>query len=512
METLMAEDFAADVLICGAGVAGLTLAIDLARRGVSFRLIDKVNGPFRGSRGKGIQPRTQEIFEDLGIIDRIVAVGGVYPPQREYREDGSYTESCVIEHPDSRPAEPYHIPLLVPQFLTERVMRERLVELGHRAEFGCELVGLAQDDHGVTARLVDKGREELIRVRYMAGADGGHSFVRHALDIGFPGKTLGVRAVVADVVLTGLGRDAWHRFNEGSMDRQMSVCPLAGTELFQLQAPIPLEGDVDFSAEGLSAMVAERTGRDDIRIQSVSWASAFNMNARLADRYRAGRVFLVGDAAHTHPPTGGQGLNASVQDAYNLGWKLAAVVDGTPDALLDSYEEERRPIAAGMLGLTTKLLDAAKRGEMRRGREVQQLDLGYPESSLALEMPARSGLLAGDRAPDAPIRGAAGQPTRLFELFKGPHWTLLGYEFEGDGVPPRQGLHVHAVGSRGDIIDESGFLRDAYVLAPGDWVLVRPDGYIGAIVSSCEIDALEIYLRHVGLTVRVQPGAVGSKR
>jgi 2-polyprenyl-6-methoxyphenol hydroxylase-like FAD-dependent oxidoreductase len=502
--TLMAGDFAADVLICGAGAAGLTLAIDLARRGVSFRLIDKTDDPFRGSRGKGIQPRTQEIFEDLGIIDRIVAVGGPYPPQRAYREDGSYTEAGVIEHPESTPAEPYQIPLMVPQFLTERVMRERLLELGRCVEFGCKLVALEQDKDGVTARLAGKAGEEIFRVRYLVGADGGHSLVRHVLNIGFPGKTLGVRAVVADVVLTGLGREAWHRFNEGSMDRQVSLCPLAGTELFQLQAPIPLDGDVDLSAEGLSAMMADRTGRDDIRIQSVSWASAFSMNARLADRYSVGRVVLVGDAAHTHPPTGGQGLNTSVQDAYNLGWKLAAVIDGASDALLDSYEEERRPVAAGMLGLATKLLDAAKRGDMRRSRDVQQLDVGYPESSLALEKPVRSSPLAGNRAPDAPIRGAAGRPVRLFELFKGPHWTLLGYEVERDAVRSRPGLHIHTVGSRGDLIDESGYLRDAYVLAPGDWVLVRPDGYIGAIVSSGEMDALETYLRHVGLTPRDQ--------
>lgn len=496
----MAEKLAAEVLICGAGAAGLTLAIDLARRGISFRLIEKMDDPFRGSRGKGIQPRTQEIFEDLGIIDRIVAIGGLYPPQREYRNDGSYTDSDVIAQQDPTPAEPYHIPLLAPQFLTERVMRERLRELGQRPEFGCELIGLEQDEDGVTAWLVGKTGEEEIRVRHLAGADGGRSFVRHALDIAFPGNTLGVRAVVADVLLVGLDRDAWHRFNEGSMDQQMSLCPLAGTELFQLQAPIPLEGDFDLSPEGLSAMVAQRTGRNDIRIQSVTWASAFNMNARLADHYRVGRAFLVGDAAHIHPPTGGQGLNTSVQDAYNLGWKLAAVGAGAPDKLLDSYEEERRPVAANMLGLATKLLDASKRGEMRRGREVHQLDLGYPESSLAVERPERGGgLLAGDRAPDAPIRGAAGQSMRLFELFKGAHWTLLGYEVERDVVPPRPGLHIHIVGPRGDIFDEGGYLRDAYSLASGDWVLVRPDGYVGAIVSSREIGALGMYFRDVGL-------------
>ena len=149
----MTEQFTADVLICGAGAAGLTLAIDLARRGVSFRLIEKSEGPFHGSRGKGIQPRTQEIFEDLGILDRIVAAGGPYPPQREHRDDGSFTESEIVERIDPTPAEPYHLALMVPQFLTEGVMRERLRELGQRVEFGCELIGVEQDTAGVTARF-----------------------------------------------------------------------------------------------------------------------------------------------------------------------------------------------------------------------------------------------------------------------------------------------------------------------------------------------------------------------
>jgi len=496
----MAQDPAIDVLICGAGAAGLTLAIDLARRGVSFRLIEKSAMPFHGSRGKGIQPRTQEVFEDLGILDRLFAAGGIYPPQREYRADGSTLDTEVMEVCDATPAEPYQAALMVPQFVTEAVMRERLLELGSRPEFGCELIAFEQDERGVGARLINDGREENIRARYLVGADGGRSFVRHTLGIGFPGKTLGVRAVVADVFLTGVSRDAWHRFNEGEMATQIALCPLEGTGMFQLQAPIPLEGDVDLSAAGLTRMLAERTGRSDLRIESVSWASAFNMNARLADRYRAGRVFLVGDAAHVHPPTGGQGLNTSVQDAYNLGWKLAAVAAGAPDVLLDSYEEERRPVAASVLGLATKLLDDIKRGAMRRGREVHQLDIGYPHSSLALEQPERNGgLLAGDRAPDAPIRGSGGQATRLFELFKGAHWTLLGFGVDRARVPARAGLHVHTFGSRGDLVDVNGHFRNAYSVATGDWVLVRPDGYIGAIVASDGVAELETYLRSVGL-------------
>ncbi|HET9396234.1 MAG TPA: FAD-dependent monooxygenase, partial [Nitrospiraceae bacterium] len=280
-----------------------------------------------------------------------------------------------------------------------------------------------------------------------------------------------------------------------SMETQIALCPLAGTDLFQLQAPVPLEGDVDLSAAGLTAMVLERTGRNDLRIESVSWASAYQMNARLADRYRAGRVFLIGDAAHIHPPTGGQGLNTSVQDAYNLGWKLAAVMGGCDETLLDTYEEERRPIAASVLGLSAKLLEAAKSGDVRRGREVHQLDIGYRASSLAFECPQRAcGVHAGDRAPDAPLRGSGGQPKRLFDVFAGRHWTLLGYEVDRNLVQPQAGLHIHTLGPDGDLIDDRGHFRDAYGVSPGEWVLVRPDGYIGAIVTSEELDALRSYL------------------
>jgi hypothetical protein len=242
------------------------------------------------------------------------------------------------------------------------------------------------------------------------------------------------------------------------------------------------------------------------------------MNARIAARYRVGRAFLAGDAAHIHPPTGGQGLNTSVQDSYNLGWKLAAVLRGAPEALLATYEDERRPVAAEMLGLATGLLDAAKQGSMRRGREVHQLDIGYPQSSLNLEAPARErGVLAGDRAPDAPLRGSGGLPTRLFELFCGGHWTLVGHGVDRlSAVAPRAGLRIHATGARGDIVDEGGHFQSAYGLASGDWVLVRPDGYIGAIVESENVSALEPYLANVGLVcgdaATVRRGWFGTQR
>jgi 2-polyprenyl-6-methoxyphenol hydroxylase-like FAD-dependent oxidoreductase len=487
-----------DVLICGAGAAGLTLAIDLARRGVNFRVIEKCDGPFSGSRGKGIQPRTQEVLEDFGILERVIAAGGLYPPQRKYKKDGSYTEERMKGN-DPTPAEPHQLALMVPQFATERVMRERLLELGHTVQFAHELVGFEQDATGVTVRIVGPAGAETVRVRYLVGTDGGRSFVRRALNIPFSGKTLEVRGLVADVMLTGLSRDAWHRFMDGDMERQVSVCPLQGTDMFQLQVPIPLEGEMDMSAEGLTRMIEQRIERADIRVHAVSWASAFTMNARLADRYRSGRVFLGGDAAHTHPPTGGQGLNTSIQDSYNLGWKLSAVLRGAPETLLDSYEEERRPIARDVLGLSTSLLQAMKRGVMVRGRDVHQLDIGYPNSSLAIEKPKRAHRVhAGYRAPDAPVREAGGKPVRLFELFKGPHWTLLGSEVTQRMVSSSN-VHVHTFGPGGDLIDADGHFGNAFGLEPGEWVLIRPDGYVGAIVSSDQNRALLDYFRRVGL-------------
>jgi 2-polyprenyl-6-methoxyphenol hydroxylase-like FAD-dependent oxidoreductase len=487
-----------DVLICGAGAAGLTLAIDLARRGIDFRLVDQLPEPFHGSRGKGIQPRTQEIFEDLGVLDRVAARGGIYPMIRTYAADGSYADQAVMDAgAPAVPAEPYPLPLMVPQFLTEAVMRERLSELGHAPQFASALTALtvpASHHAGVVATLRTAEGDETVRARYLVGCDGGRSFVRTSLGIGFPGKTLGVRAMVADVVLEGLSREVWHQFKHGDATH-LSICPLAGTDLFQLQGPLPFEGAIDFSPAALTDRIAGVTGRSDIVVRAVSWASAYRMHARLADHYRCGPVFLVGDAAHVHPPTGGQGLNTSVQDAYNLGWKLAAVLQGAPASLLDTYEAERRPIAEQMLGLSTRLLEGFKTGDNRRGREVQQLDLRYPDSVLSQQARhCTAKVKPGDRAPDAPCRGRAGQAVRLFSLFQGPHWVLLGHQTTARPAP-RAGMRIVTVGDQGEIADDAGHVGDAYGLVPEQWVLIRPDGYVAAIIASAELeDRLRDYL------------------
>ncbi|HTX48518.1 MAG TPA: FAD-dependent oxidoreductase [Caulobacteraceae bacterium] len=494
------------VLIAGAGAAGLTLAIELARRNVPFRIVDKAETPFPGSRGKGIQPRTQEVFEDMGVLDRMAALGGPYPPTRTYR-DGGFTDAPMFERQPATPAIPYREPLMLAQNLTEGVLRERLAELGAAPQFGCELTGIDQDAEGVTAQLSSASGVETLRVRFLVGADGGGSFVRRALGVGFPGRTTPGRGLVADLAVEGLSRDVWHTWNVDKGAERLGLCPLAGTDLFQLQTGLPADGEVDLSDAGLVALVAARTGRSDIVVRGARWRSTFGINARAADAYRVGRVLLAGDAAHVHPPTGGQGLNTSVQDAYALGWRLAGAADGrAPMALLDTYEAERRPVALGVLGLSTRLLQAAQdRGDMRRGRENHELELGYADSALSVERRRREGRLrAGDRAPDARCKGAGGQPTRLFEVLRGPQFTLLGFAGDAPPVPACKDLAVRRVGERGELRDVFGDIAQAYDPDPGDWFLIRPDGYVGAIASAGETDCLREYLPKVGLHAVLQ--------
>ncbi len=481
-----------DVLICGAGGAGLVLAIDLARRGVDFRLIDRLETPFAGSRGKGLQPRSLEVFEDLGVLPRILERALPYPPLRTYMGD-AVVDRPMSEWVEPGPAEPYPNTRLLPQNLTEQALRERLADFGRTPEYGVALTDFSQDDDGVVAELATRTGPEQVRARYLVGADGGRSFVRQALGLGFPGQTLPGRGVVADLKVDGLDRDAWHIWPRG-LGQMIGLCPLAGTDLFQLIALLSDEDAPEPGPGDLADWIRSASGREDLVVHPPVWVSAFRANARLAERYRVGPVLLAGDAAHVHPPTGGQGLNTSLQDAYNLGWKLAAVLKAAPDSLLDTYEAERRPIAASVLDLSTGIL-TRKGGElMKRGRETKGLDLAYADGSLAREARSAPGAVKpGERAPDALCRDREGSAVRLFDLFAGPHWTLLGY-----GAAPPEGLPAavvsYAIGVGGDLAETDDTVRRAYDLQPGTWVLIRPDGYIGLMAEAGDKADLGHYL------------------
>lgn len=442
-----------DVLIVGAGPSGLALACDLARRGVRALVVEQAPSLFPGSRGKGIQPRTREVFDDLGVGDAVREHGGPAPVGMTWKDGERQGAYDMFRRAAPTEAEPYGEPWTMPQWRTQEILIARLRELGGDVLFSAACTSLSQDDDGVTARLTTGE----VRAAYLVAADGGRSTVRRALGIAMEGETVDPSpTLVADVRIReeALDRLNWHIFlGEAGL---MTLCPLPGTSDFQLFAQFK-EGTPDTTPEGVRAAVAARTHLREDDVTEVRWSSDFRPRAALADRFRAGRVFLVGDAAHVHSPAGGQGLNTSVQDAYNLGWKLGQVLlHGAPDALLETYEQERRPVAAEMLGLSTRI----HRGEQERGTATQQLGLGYREGPLAS---GRAGLLeAGDRAPD----GSAGESGRLFGAFRGPHFTLLAVSTDA-ALPPHDGALVR-------------ILRTEAVEAYGKGLfLVRPDGYIG---------------------------------
>ena len=509
------------VLIVGAGPAGLTLACELARRGVDCVLAEKSAGPFTGSRGKGLQPRTQEIFEDLGILDEVRAHGGLYPPLQVWQDGQVVYTGRMDPLRDVTPDVPYPNVWMLPQWRTGELLTGRLAALGGRVSYRTELISLHQDESTVTAVLGSDGREQVVRASYLVGADGGHSRVRRSLGIDFAGQTREEqRMIVADVRATGVGRESWRVWNaagEGLAAFRMGLCPLAGTDEFQLTAPaaaIP-----ELTREGLQVVADAAAGPGTVRITAVTWASLYRTNIRMAERFREMRAFLAGDAAHVHSPAGGQGLNTSIQDAYNLAWKLAAVLGGAPAQLLDSYEDERLPVAARVLGISTRLHDLAVDAEpdahLRDDPELRQLNLGYRRSALARELRAQPGVVrAGDRAPDAPGHDADGKPARLFDFLHGGAVTLLSFgpaaarlsagllagpltaavQTVAVAAPQERPVAdpLAAVDSRGSsrgirlFADTDGHARRAYGLSEGQDVVmvIRPDGYVGLASDS----------------------------
>ena len=498
-----------DVIIVGAGPTGLTLACDLARRGVRLRIVDKAPEPFTGSRGKGVQPRTLEVFDDLGVVDQLLSAGAPYPRMNAhlwFLDLKWHMHRQVQATPDV----PFPNVWLVPQWRTEKILRDRLERLGCRVEQGVEIVGLEQDQAGASVQLQREGRVHTVAASYVVAADGGRSFVRKSLEIGFVGSsTEEGRMIVGDLHVDGLSRDYWHVW-PAAKGGGIGLCPLPNSDLFQLMMQLrPSENEPVLSEQVIQTRWLDATGLKKIRLHDPAWLSLFRPNVRMVDQYRVGRVFLAGDAAHVHTPAGAQGLNTGVQDAYNLGWKLAMVLKGAPASLLDTYQEERLPVAAAVLGLSTKLYRS--RGVPKRGDAERQLLLNYRGSSLTLEIGSPQGKLrAGDRAPDAVCENSSGR-IRLFDLFRGPHFTLLAFgqeaaaairDLEWTPVDILRKCCVRLSGiaeAYGTMIDADGNAHAAYGISDKDNVifLVRPDGYVGLIASQNWMDAVNEYRKAV---------------
>jgi 2-polyprenyl-6-methoxyphenol hydroxylase-like FAD-dependent oxidoreductase len=495
-----------EVVVVGAGPVGLTLACELARRGVGFRLIDSALRPFEGSRGKTLQPRTLELMEDLGVIDQILARGEWTPAIRTYQQGSEITIEHLFGGRLPTPDTPYPRPFTIAQNLTEGILRSRLAELGGHIEYGVELVALEQTADELVLTYSTALGVEIQRASYLVGCDGGRSTVRDLLGVSFEGDTDETRRLyVADVRLSGLDRATWYSFRgPGGM---LNIAPLPTTELFQIQAAIPPQAPDQPTMQHLQAIIEERAGSDSIRLLDMAWSTAWRLNVRLAARYRAGRVLLAGDAAHVHSPAGAQGLNTGVQDGYNLGWKIAGALRGAPAALLDSYEAERRPLAARMLGMTSAL--EARSFSMKglptdRDESMLQLNLNYRDSPLAREERAAPGrVVAGDRIPDATELIWNGKSAaRLFDVLRGPRPTVMAIGEDWGEVLTTLRRHfteaqvaITQVCPSGPVVDAEGRLQACLGITGTPLLVIRPDNYLGLATDRAEAAEIEAYLR-----------------
>ncbi|MEV5336623.1 FAD-dependent oxidoreductase [Streptomyces werraensis] len=529
-------------VVVGAGPVGLTAAHELARRGVTVRLIDAADAPARTSRAVAAHPRTLETFAQMGIADAVIARGRrnraftMYAGGRRLvRLEADYS-TMPTSHPYS---------LVIAQTDTEEELRRAVARHGVDVEWGTRLTSFEQDDDRVVLHLTRDGRDERVETSWLVGCDGGHSTVRKLLGLQLLGQSSETWMLADAPVDTDLPPDTIYWAHTGS--QALMMVPYAQDGHWRLLDTAPGPGAAGDVAGRLAAKLSAGLGRT-VRVGEPRWTSVFTFQQRMVRRMQQGRVFVAGDAAHVHSPASGQGMNTGIQEAYNLAWKLAQVDQGHAGrALLDTYSEERVPIGEALLGSTrtaTRLVQLKNllaslalpavftvvRNVPRLRRALQRkvlggmsgLRIGYPTSSLTSPRPRRhapgDGPAPGERLtaagvhdPHLPGAGA------LHEELRDPRWSLLlaaGGTGPGDGpagvavtaaVQYGQWLSVRTLGGgRADgpapLADPGAALRRALGLTAGCWLLVRPDGYVAARGDALTRPALERSLAPLGPT------------
>ena len=538
-------------LICGAGPVGLTMAAELHRYGVECRIFDKSPAPSSVSKALGIQARTLEVFEDMGVLEPFL--------QEALRLEGVHIYDAKNELAHIRFDNidlsdlPYPFGMLLPQSHTERILLAHLAKAGIMVERPKELKDFEQDAEGITVRLLcADGTIEEVRTHWLLGCDGAGSTVRQLVGETFEGDTYKEVFWAADVVMeTPLPRAEIHSVLHP--DGMMMVFPLfPDRNFYRLAADV--EVDVPEGtrppAPTLEEMqeVAKKRLPFPVKFERAEWLSSFRIHHRKIKQYRHGRVFLSGDAAHIHSPMGGQGMNTGIQDAYNLAWKIALVEQGFgTKELLDSYQAEREPIAEDLLAATDRMTKVAKTRsallqkirnkvlplvagtavvQERMIRGMAEVDLGYPDSPIVREnwRGSRGSVKAGDRAPDARVLDyKSGTATRLFEAFKDTRSMLLLFSGEKATDKDIRGLKRIAREVRDDfaalvdvrfvmaastplsalaelehesypiLLDSNDHAHDRYDASAPCLYLVRPDGYIGYRSLPADVEELREY-------------------
>ena len=496
------------VLVVGAGPTGLVLAAELLARGIRTRIIDRGDAVALQARAIGIHARTLEVLGMMGLAERFLADGQVVRHMRFYSEG-----RCLASLEFARCGSRFGFMLNLPQDQTERLLRARVAELGGVVENRTELTGLTEGGDAVTAAVRGPGGQgETITAGHVVGCDGAHSRVRRELGLTFHGHPYPQDWLLADVRLDwDLYEDATHAFFRRD-GLPVILFPMRG---HRWRVTLPFAGNRDAQAptlEEIQRLTAQRAPRP-VAVSDPSWLACFNSHLRSASAYRRGRVLLAGDAVHIHSPAGGQGLNTGMMDAHNLGWKLALVAaDRAPDALLDSYGAERRPVAEDVLRLTHALvhygtlshpvrrrvrdvvvpaLGRSPAIQRRAARRMSQIYVSYPPGPLVRQGGDRGVPRAGQRMPDIQVR-AGDQATTLHCVLGGGRHVL---------VAPT--AHVASVLSDPALRRYQGDLEIVTpASAPGDnratpFVLIRPDGHIAARGRPGSMDGVTGYLREL---------------
>ncbi|AHK31117.1 putative aromatic compound monooxygenase yhjG [Rhodococcus opacus PD630] len=449
------------MIVAGSGPTGLMLACELRLHGVQVLVLEKEAEPTRHVRSLGLHVRSVEVMDQRGLLERFLALGKQYPV-------GGFFAGISKPRPDRLDtAHPYI--LGIPQPVTERLLIEHATELGVEIRRGCELVGLSQNEDGVTALPADGTQ---LHSRYLVGCDGGRSTVRKLLGVGFPGEPTRVESLLGEMEVAAPPETLNAVVAEVRKTHKGFGAGPSGDGVYRVVVPaegVAEDRSVPPTLEEFKQQLRVFAGTD-FGVHSPRWLSRFGDATRLAERYRVGRVLLAGDAAHVHPPLGGQGLNLGVQDAFNLGWKLAAEVNGwAPEGLLDSYHTERHPVAADVLNNTrvqSELLSAAPGPQAVRRLLSELMDLEEVNRYLTEKVTAigvRYDFGEGHELLGRRLRDIGLKRGRLYALMHGGRGLLLDQTGR---------LSVAGWADRVDhVVDVSEELD-----VPA--VLLRPDGYV----------------------------------
>ncbi|HEX8397027.1 MAG TPA: FAD-dependent monooxygenase [Pyrinomonadaceae bacterium] len=506
-----------DVIIVGAGPTGLSLACQLFRYGIDFVILDKNDGISRYSKAIGVQARTLEIYEQIGLAQDLVDLGA--KAEKAQLVEGGEVRGKIELSEIGQGLSPYPFLLLVEQNKHEEFLLNYLKTNEKDVLWQTELLSFSQDENGVTANIkTGNGEIKTIRAKYLVGCDGAKSPVRHGLDLTFEGSTFDRLFYVADVEIN------WN-FSHDSLyvclaqSTITAFFPLPGENRFRIVGTFPeneerREGEILY--EEIERQIATDT-KLNLDIHDVNWFSVYRVHSRRVNKFSEGRCFLAGDSAHIHTPAGAQGMNTGIQDGYNLAWKMAQVLGGKADPkILDSYNEERLENAKNLLETTDRIFEFGASPETFTSYIrthifpyianfalslspvknfifplISQIGINYRHSSLSDHFEdANFKIKSGDRMPYFLIEGES-----IYDCLKAPKFHLLTFS---DGQTDSQILRQQIENEFADLFDYNVFplyprIAELFDENKTFTVLLRPDNYIATIFSGTENSRIKAY-------------------